>query len=81
MLDPQLIGITDFLGGEGVAFEKDIKILISHDLSWNKHVDLSPPKLKRFLTFFYRTCEEITDVRTKKLLFDGRRILKETIHT
>ena len=60
-----------FLGGfklDRVAFEKDLWILISHGLSRNKHVDVITSKAQKMLDLLYRTCKEITDVRTKKLL-------------
>ena len=43
--------------------------LISHGLSWNKHVDFIISKSQKMLDLLYRTCKETTDVRTKKLLY------------
>ena len=60
-----------FLGGiklDRVSFEKDLWILLSYDLSWNKLVDFISSKAQKMLNLLYRTCKEITDVRTKKLL-------------
>ena len=61
-----------FPGGiklDRVAFEKDLWILISHGLSWNKHVDVITSKAQKMLNLLYRRCKEITDIRTKKLLY------------
>lgn len=52
-----------------VAFEKDLWILISHGLSWNRHVDFIISKAQKMLNLLYRTFKELTDVRTKKLLY------------
>ena len=43
--------------------------LVSHDLSWNNHVDLISSKAQRMLNHLYRTSRDITDIGTKKLLY------------
>ena len=59
------------LGGtklDCIDVEKDLGVLVSHDLSWNNHVDLISSKAQRMLNLLYRTCRDITDNSTKKLL-------------
>ena len=61
-----------YLGGiklDRVDVEKDLGVLVSHNLSWNNHVDIIPSKAQRMLTLLYRTCRDITDISTKKLLY------------
>ena len=46
-----------FLGGtklERVAVEKDLGILISHNLSWNHHVDIISSRAQKKLNLLYR---------------------------
>ena len=61
-----------YLGGtklDCIDVEKDLGVLVSHDLSWNNHVDLISSKAQRMLNLLYRTCRDITDISTKKLLY------------
>jgi len=61
-----------FLGGtklERVAVEKDLGIWISHDLSWNHHVEIITSRAQKMLNLLHRTCKDMTDIRTKKLLY------------
>ena len=61
-----------YLGGtklDHVDVEKDLGVLVSHNLSWNNHVDLISSKAQRMLNLLYRTCRDITDISTKKLLY------------
>ena len=51
-----------------VDVEKDLGVLVSHNLSWNNHVDLISSKAQRMLNVLYRTCRDINDISTKKLL-------------
>ena len=60
-----------YLGGiklDHVDVEKDLGVLVSHNLSWNDHVDLISSKAQRKLNVLYRTCRDINDISTKKLL-------------
>ena len=60
-----------FLGdtkSERVPIEKDLGIFISHNLSCDYHADFIFSKAQRMLNLLYRTCKDITDFRTKKLL-------------
>ena len=43
--------------------------LVSHDLSWNNHVDLISSKAHRMLNLLCRTCRDITYISRKKLLY------------
>ena len=43
--------------------------MVSHNLSWNNHVDLISSKAQRILNVLYRTCRDINDISTKKLLY------------
>ena len=52
-----------------VDVEKDLGVLVSHNLSWNDHVDLISTKAQRKLNVLYQTCRDINDISTKKLLF------------
>ena len=60
-----------YLGGiklDRVDVEKDLGVLISHNLNWNNHVDLiSSHALKKMLNVLYRTCRDINGISTKKL--------------
>ena len=61
-----------YLGGiklDHADFEKDQGVLFSHNLSWNDHVDLISLKAQRMLNVLYRTCRDINDISTKKLLY------------
>ena len=61
-----------YLGGiklDRVDVEKDLAILVSHNLSWNKHGDVISSKAQKMLNVLYRTCKDITDISTKKLLY------------
>ena len=49
--------------------EKDQGVLVSHNLSWNNHVDLISSKAQRMLNVLYRTCRDINDISTRKLLY------------
>ena len=49
--------------------EKDLGVLVSHSLSWNNLVDLISSKAQRMLNVLYRTCNDINDISTKKLLY------------
>ena len=52
-----------------VDVEKDSGILVSHNLRWNNHVDPISSKAQKMLNVLYRTCKDINDIRTKKLLY------------
>jgi hypothetical protein len=41
-----------------VIIEKDLGILISHNLNWNEHIDFIALKSHRMLNLLYRTCKE-----------------------
>ena len=61
-----------YLGGvkvDRVDVEKDLGVLVSHNLSWNNHVDLISSKAQRVLNVLHRTCRDINDISTKKLLY------------
>ena len=61
-----------YLGGiklDRVDVEKDLRVLVSHTLSWNSHVDLISSKAQRMLNVLYRKCRDINDISTKKLLY------------
>ena len=61
-----------YLGGiklDRVDVEKDLGALVSHNLSWNNHVDLISSKAQRMLNVLYRKYREINDISTKKLLY------------
>ena len=61
-----------YLGGiklDRVDVEKDLGILLSHNLSWNNHVDVISSKVQKMLNVLRRTCKDINDIRTKKLLY------------
>ena len=56
-----------YLGGtklDRVDVEKDLGVLVSHNLSWNNYVDLISSKAQRMLNLLYRTCRDITDIST-----------------
>ena len=61
-----------YLGGtklDHIEVEKDLGVLVSQNLSWIDHVDLISSKAQRMLNLLYRTCRDITDISTKKLLY------------
>ena len=61
-----------YLGGiklDRVDVEKDLGILFSNNLSWNNHVVVISSKAQKMLNVLYRTCKDINDIRTKKLLY------------
>ena len=61
-----------FLGGvklERVHVEKDLGVLGSTNLSWNSHIDHVTFKAQRMLNLLNRTCRDLTDIKTKKLLY------------
>ena len=61
-----------YLGGiklDRADAEKDLGILVSHNLSWNNRVDVISSKAQKMLNVLYRTCKDINDIRTKKLLY------------
>ena len=61
-----------YLGGiklDPVDVEKDLGVLVSHNLSWNNHDDLISSKAQKMLNVLYRTCRDINDISTKKLLY------------
>ena len=64
-------GSDYYLGGiklDRVDVEKELGVLISHNLNWNNHVDLiSSHALKKMLNVLYRTCRDINGISTKKL--------------
>ena len=47
--------------------EKDLGVLVSHNLGWNNLVDLISSKAQRMLNVLYRTCREINDISTKEI--------------
>ena len=61
-----------YLGGiklDRVDVEKNLGILVSHNLSWNNHVNVISSKAQKMLHVLYRTCKDIDDISTKKLLY------------
>lgn len=52
-----------------VIIEKDLGILISHNLNWNEHIDFIVSKSHRMLNLLYRTCKDISDTQVKKQLY------------
>ena len=52
-----------------VDVEKDLGILVTHNLSWNSHVDVISSTAQKMLNVLYRTCKDINDISTKKLLY------------
>ena len=60
-----------YLGGiklDRIDVEKDLGVLVSHNLSWNNHVDLISSKAQRMLNVLYRTYRDIlNDISTKRL--------------
>ena len=52
-----------------IDVEEDLGVLVSHDLSWNNHVDLISSKAHRMLNLLCRTCRDITYISRKKLLY------------
>lgn len=51
-----------------VIVEKDLGILISHNLNWNEHIDFVASKSHRMLNPLYLTCKEINDTQVEKTL-------------
>ena len=47
---------------------KDLGLLVSHNLSWNSHVNRIVYNANRMLGLISRTCKELFDVRTLKTL-------------
>jgi hypothetical protein len=41
-----------------VIIEKDLGILISHNLNWNEHIDFIASKFHRMLNLLYHTCKD-----------------------
>ena len=63
-----------YFGGiklDRVDVEKDQRVLVSQNLSWNNHVDLTSSKSQRMLNVLYRTCMDMNDISTKKLLYNA----------
>ena len=61
-----------YLGGiklDRVDVQKDLEIFVSHNLSWNNHVDVISSKAQKMLNVLYRTCRDINNINTKKLLY------------
>ena len=59
-----------YLGGiklDRIDVEKDLGVLVSHNLSWNNHVDLISSKAQRMLHVLYRRYRDINDISTMKL--------------
>lgn len=54
---------------ERVEVEKDLGVLITHNLSWNNHVDYTTAKAQKMLNVLYRSCKDISDSSIKKLLY------------
>ena len=54
---------------EHADVKKDLGVSFSHNLSWNNHVDLISSKAQRMLNVLYRTCSDINDFSTTKLLY------------
>ena len=52
-----------------VIIEKDLGILISHNLNWNEHIDFIASKSHRMLNLLYRTCKGISDTQVKKSFY------------
>ena len=58
-----------YLGGiklDRIDVEKDRGVLVSHNLSWNNHVDLISSKAQRVLNVLYRTFRDINDISHPK---------------
>lgn len=53
---------------ERMNVEKELGVLISHDLSWKNHVDFIASKAQRMLTYFIEHVV-ITEIKTKKLSY------------
>ena len=47
----------------------DVAMLVRHNLSWKNHVNAISSKAHKMLNILYRTCKDINDIRTKKLLY------------
>ena len=61
-----------YLGGiklDCVDVAKDLGILVRHNLTWKNHVNAISSKAHKMLNVLYRTCKDINDIRTKKLLY------------
>ena len=61
-----------YLGGiklDRVDVQKDLEMFVSHNLSWNNHVDVISSKAQKMLNVLYRTCRDINNINTKKLLY------------
>ena len=54
---------------ERVHVEKDLGVLVSTNLSWNSHIDHITFKAHRMLNLLNRTCRDLTNIKTKKLLY------------
>lgn len=52
-----------------VIVEKDLGILIFHNLNFNEHIDFITSKSHRMLNLLYRTCKKISDTQVKKILY------------
>ena len=52
-----------------ISSQRDLGVLISSDLSWNKHIDTITAKANRMLGFLKRNCTEDLPPRAVKSLF------------
>ena len=51
-----------------MPLQKDLGVVLSSDLKWNKHVDITPSKANRMLVFVRRVVVDINDVQVRKVL-------------
>ena len=57
-----------YLGGiklDRVDVEKDLRVLVSHTLSWNSHVDLISSKAQRILNVLYQKCTHMANIHKR----------------
>ena len=48
-----------------VDVEKDLRVLVSHNLSWNNHVDLISSKAQRMLNVLYQKCTHMSNIHKR----------------
>ena len=54
---------------ESVAVYKDLGLLTTSNLSWNKHVDKITARANRVLGLIKRTCRDLKDIDTMNTLY------------
>ena len=52
-----------------VDAQKDLGVVLSSDLKWNKHVDITSSKANRMLGFVRRVAMNINDFQVRKVLY------------